>query len=126
MSRVEFLLQEDVVVAYLDYVGDLVGCEDPLRLDPGRGDSATKLALAFLVVVDLEVFGQRADDHRDFHPEALTQRPETQPGVLEDVVEQARGDQLLVHPVLGEQLGHRQRVLDKRDLVTNVADRSLV
>ena len=93
---------------------DLVGGVDRRGLRVGAGDDVAQARLASGVVAASRRLGDRAHERGDALPEALLEVVEVGIGVLEHVVQHARGDDLVGVVAPAQQLRDLQRVQDER------------
>src|SRR3954469_1617622 len=96
---------------------DLVGGEHDDDLVARRLDPPAELGLALLVVADRLVLAQRGDHPGDARPERLAQLVECDAALLDDVVQQPRGDDLVAVAGAVQQQRDLERVHDERGAV---------
>jgi hypothetical protein len=100
--------------AQLAGLGDLVGGEDRHRLRAVAGDLLAQRGLALGVVGDRRVVAEDLDEVGDPVAEALADVLGRGVGVLDEVVQQAGGDDLVVEAPVAQEHGDLQRVQDER------------
>ena len=90
--------------------------EDPEVLGHRHEHLAHRGGLLGLLGVEVDPLqlGDPVDDRGDLGAEALLDLVEGDDGVLDRVVQQRGGDRDVVHPVAGDDAGHRQRMGDVR------------